>query len=358
MNRELKQIFKESGEKNFTNENYAELGTKIISRIEETMANFNSNDTMTSSKDAVADYEKCLLNNDDKNDNAGLMSGIEPIDNVLRGFKSGKMIIVAARPGIGKSAFALNCAANVAKQLMKNNKSKNVNQKKECIIMFSLEMETKELVGRIISSESKVSFNMCEFEKLGGFQKNSIMAALNDLREMPIFFGTSSSTSMLDIENTLKKYSTTHKIRMVIIDYLGLIDSNLAKRANEEREIAARNSKTIKRLAMHYHIPILLLSQLNRDVESRETHNFTSKTGNNIILEPEPKLRDLALSGSIEQDADIVCFLCKERANDKSDKITIKFIIEKNRDGGNGKIKLLFDRPVQSFIAIKDEKGE
>ncbi|QDF65060.1 DnaB-like helicase C-terminal domain-containing protein [Mycoplasma nasistruthionis] len=253
-----------------------------------------------------------------------LPTGFNTIDKVIKGFMPGQLIVLAARPAIGKTALALNIALNVVLNAQKNNEQKNV-------AFISLEMPSSEITTRILSTVSNVEMHKlhdpAKFlrDDIASIQKLS--AAYTKLKESDgLFLDDNSKSTINDIKFKIKHLmkSNDNKLDLVIIDYLQLISSNL-KGGNRQNEVA-QISRELKTLALELKIPILTLSQLSRNVENRENKR--------------PQLHDLKESGAIEQDADIVIFLSKRQLKRKEgedapklDSISINLDIAKNRNG-------------------------
>ncbi|WP_341266715.1 replicative DNA helicase [Candidatus Phytoplasma fraxini] len=267
----------------------------------------------------------------------GLSTGFTNLDDITLGLKPEELIILAARPSMGKSTFMSNLAINIAKR---NNKAN--------IIIFSLEMSNEQLGSRMLSSETQISHKKIQLGFLNEEEKNLLqLASTTNLQNLNIFFNDSASANILDIRAQCRKMKNQNKLDFVIIDYLQLIGKshrpNSKSFYNRQEEIADI-SKSLKQMARELKIPVLALSQLSREVEKRE--------------DKRPILSDLRDSGSIEQDADIVMFLYrpnyynKELQNQLSDLGYTELIISKNRQGSVGIKKFHFNLSCLSFKAI------
>ncbi|AYJ01259.1 replicative DNA helicase [Candidatus Phytoplasma ziziphi] len=267
----------------------------------------------------------------------GLSTGYSNLDDITLGFKSEELIILAARPSMGKSTFMSNLALNIAK---KNNKAS--------IAIFSLEMSNEQLGTRILSSESKILHKKIQLGILNEQEVNLLKASSTNLQNLNIYFDDSSSANILDIRAQCRKLKNQNKLDCIIIDYLQLIGKvnkqNFKSFYNRQEEIADI-SKSLKQMARELKIPVLALSQLSREVEKRE--------------DKRPILSDLRDSGSIEQDADIVMFLYrpnyynKGAQNELSDLGYTELIIAKNRQGATGTKKFNFNLNCLSFFEIE-----
>lgn len=269
----------------------------------------------------------------DKEKYLGTKTGFDKLDSIIVGLNDTDLIIVAARPGMGKSAFALNMAVNVCR---------GVNKKSVCY--FSLEMSSEQLVSRMISSEALVNSNSLRSGTITAEEWKNIARGADELSKLPIYF---DDTSGMTVPQMKAKVRRIPDCGLVIIDYLQLMSSpnNYNNRVLEISEI----TRQLKLMAKELKIPVVLLSQLNRGVESR--------------TDKHPQLADLRESGSIEQDADVILFLYREGYYNKelSDQTTSECMIAKNRHGGTGSVKLAFLGEYTLFRNIEyrtdDENG-
>ena len=248
----------------------------------------------------------------------GVPTGFSELDYMTTGLHGSELILLAARPAMGKSAFALNIAANAA---LKSNIP---------VAVFNLEMSKEQLVDRILSSEAMVDSNKIRTGKLEEEDWSKLASVVGPLSESNIFIDDTPGISVMDIRTRCRKLKMEKNIGLIIIDYLQLVQgSNARKNGSREQEIA-EISRSLKILAKELNVPVIALSQLSRAVESREDHR--------------PMLSDLRESGSIEQDADIVMFLYRDDYynKDSEDKGLTEVIIAKHRGGSTGKIKLLW----------------
>ena len=254
-------------------------------------------------------------------------------DEITNGLRPATLLILAARPAMGKTAFSLNIALNVAKQ----NKR---------VLIFSLEMGEEELYNRLLAAESEVELKNIQRSHFDFNNKemiNRLLIARENLSTLEIYIDTSATPTITAIKNKARLLQRKYKnIDLIIIDYLQLI-SGTTNKGNREQEIS-EISRGLKLLSKELNVPIIALSQLSRRVESRE-----DKT---------PMLSDLRESGSIEQDADQVMFLSskdyynnqKNPDEDNNKLLTrIELILAKNRSGSIGKNLLFFDKPIQKF---------
>ncbi len=280
--------------------------------------------------------EKTERNRSKKGGITGLHTGFENLDRLTAGLQPEELIILAARPSMGKSALAMNLALNVAK----HNK-----EGKGGVAIFSLEMSNEQLAARMLSTESNVENNKIKTGNLTSKEWQHLEGGIQSLSLLNIAFDDSASVTVADIRAKCRKLSQENKLDFVIIDYLQLIKGD-EKSGNRQEEVA-RISRSLKQMARELKIPILALSQLSREVEKRE--------------DKRPVLADLRESGSIEQDADIVMFLYRgDYYVHDIDKKTgdVELSIAKNRQGMAGiKLSFRFDTEYSRFTA-KEERDE
>lgn len=264
----------------------------------------------------------------------GLTTGFMDLDNITEGFHPTQLVIVAARPAVGKTAFALNIACAAAKNTKKN------------IAIFSLEMPAEQLIMRMISSLGQVDNKKLQTGKLENDDWRRVNEAMSQLAESNMYFHDSGSITAPEIRAKCRKLATQGEgLGLVIIDYLQLIDSSgkyIGSRQQEVSEI----SRSLKTLALELEVPVIALSQLSRSVEKRE--------------DKKPVLSDLRESGSIEQDADIVAALHApdvEAPSDDSIPTPLQVILLKHRNGPTGIVDLLFKKKTSTFLSIKRDGG-
>lgn len=240
----------------------------------------------------------------------GVSTGFESLDNALAGMQKGNLIILAARPGVGKTSLALNIAQNAAVKDKKN------------VGFFSLEMSKEELVDRLLVGQADIDAWRLKTGKLSEDDFSKLSNAMGELAEAPIYIDDTPALSILEMRTKARRLQVEHGLDLVIIDYLQLARSrNLENRVQEVSEI----SQGFKNLARELKIPVLALSQLSRGVEQRD--------------KKKPQLSDLRESGSIEQDADVVMFLWKE---DDENNENIVLDIAKHRNGPLATVPLFF----------------
>lgn len=263
----------------------------------------------------------------------GVPSGFKDLDNKLSGFQKADLIILAARPSVGKTSLALDFARNAA---VKHGVP---------VAIFSLEMSKEQLVDRMLSAQSQVDGWKLRNAKLSldeEFQR--LQSGMHELMKAPIFVDDKAANTILNMRSVLRRLNSDKPIGLIIVDYLQLMGTskNYDSMVNQVTEI----SRSLKGLAKEFNVPVIALSQLSRAVESRGGR---------------PRLSDLRDSGSIEQDADIVMFIHREdKYGEESDKKNVvEILIEKHRNGPTGIVELYFDDKKTSFLSVeKSEFGD
>jgi replicative DNA helicase len=246
----------------------------------------------------------------------GLETGFVDLDRMTHGLAGGALVIVAGRPGMGKTTFAMNMAQHIAIRV------------KRTVGVFSLEMGQQELGLRILSSESEVKFGKL---RAGHYSQAEALRVIETMREIgraPLFIDDSASPSILEIGSKARRLKAEKQLSVLVVDYLQLMQAG-GRYENRNLEISAI-TRSFKQLAKELDIPIVLLSQLSRQPERRGGDH-------------RPQLADLRESGAIEQDADIVMFVYRDRVyNEDADERDAELIIAKNRNGESGTIRLVF----------------
>lgn len=265
----------------------------------------------------------------DREQYLGIRSGFSYLDTITSGLNKSDLILLAARPAMGKTAFALNIAQNVAK----------TNQNKE-ICIFSLEMSKEQLATRFLSGAAKVDSNKLRNGRIYGDDWTKLAAGTSYLMNMPIYIDDTGGITIPQIKAKLRRMKN---LGLVIIDYLGLISSTM--RTENKVQIVSEITRQLKIMAKELQVPVLVLSQLSRGPESR--------------TDKRPMLSDLRDSGAIEQDADIVLFLYRDAYYHKdTDKPNVaECIIAKNRHGETGKIDLIWDGQFTTFAEMEKSQN-
>ncbi|MDR6225393.1 replicative DNA helicase [Desmospora profundinema] len=261
----------------------------------------------------------------------GVPSGYSDLDRMTSGFQPSDLIILAARPSMGKTAFSLNVAQNVAVR---------ANQP---VAIFNLEMSAPQLVQRMLAAEGNIDAQVFRNGHLGDEDWEKLTMAISTLSEAPIFIDDTPGITVFDIRAKLRRLQAEHGLGLVLIDYLQLIEGT--GRDSRQQEIS-EISRSLKLLARELNVPVIALSQLSRAVEQRQ--------------DKRPMLSDLRESGSIEQDADIVSFLYRDDYyNEESEKKNIiEVILAKHRNGPVGKVELLFLKNYNKFLSLDMRHGQ
>jgi replicative DNA helicase len=272
---------------------------------------------------------------------SGLASGFTELDKITSGWQNSDLIIIAARPAMGKTAFVLSMAKNMA-----------VNQGFP-VALFSLEMSNVQLVSRLISGTSELPGDKIKNGQLNGHEMKQLEVRINDLFDAPLYIDDTPSLSVFELRTKARRLVRQHEVKLIIIDYLQLMNASGMTTYSREQEISTI-SRSLKGLAKELNIPIIALSQLNRGVEGR--------TG---LEGKRPQLSDLRESGAIEQDADMVCFIHRpeyykfledDRGNDLRGLAEI--IVAKHRNGATGDIWLRFKSEFARFQNLDDNFGQ
>lgn len=261
---------------------------------------------------------------------SGIRSGFIDLDNKLSGLNNSDLILVAARPAMGKSAFAINIATNVA---IKSNIP---------VVIFNLEMSKEQVANRILCSEALVDSNKVRTGQMEDSDWEKLASTLGPLSAAEIYIDDTPGISIMEIRAKARKLKLEKNIGLIVIDYLQLIQGTGKKGANREQEIS-EISRSLKILAKELDVPVIALSQLSRAAEQRQDHR--------------PMLSDLRESGAIEQDADIVMFIYRDDYyNQESDKKGIaEIILAKHRGGSIGTIELVWLANFTKFANYKRE---
>ncbi len=260
--------------------------------------------------------------------NKGVPTGFVALDAKLSGLQPSDLVILAARPSMGKTSLAMNMAVNAATKY------------KKTVGIFSLEMSKEQLVDRLFASMLGVDSWKLQRGKLDDSDFQNMGPIMDELSKANIFIDDSSASSMPEFRTKARRLQMEHGLDMLVIDYLQLMSTNNAQYAGNRVQEISEISRTIKQIARELHVPILALSQLSRAVEARP--------------DKSPQLSDLRESGSIEQDADIVMMLYRDDYyNEDSDRQGIcDVFIRKHRNGPTGRVELLFKKEQMRFYDI------
>ena len=323
------------------------------------LSNFNKDsyefkDFATVTKSSIKLVEKAFKK---KGKYSGVVSGFNDLDNMLGGLQNSDLVILAGRPSMGKTALATNIAFNAAKFYSSE-------EEKGSVVMFSLEMSAEQIGLRILAEQSKIPIDKLRKGELTENDSIALSETYKEIHNLKFFFDDSPNLTVSELRSKLRRYKNNYNIKLVLIDYLQLIkpEGNKDNRVNELSEI----TRNLKQLAKEFDLPVVSLSQLSRQVESRD--------------DKRPLLSDLRESGSIEQDADVVMFIYREsyylqrneptRGPDESQESYQKkhdawkdrneevfnkaeLIIAKQRNGPTGKVDLYFDDKYTKFLGME-----
>ena len=266
-----------------------------------------------------------------KDEISGVPSGFASLDRITYGWQPTDLIILAARPSVGKTAFALNLARNAALHPTKP----------QPVGFFSLEMSASQLVQRILSAESEIKMEKISRGKLEDYEYQQLHTkGINRLESAPIYIDDQPGNNILKMRAIARRLKSEKGLGLIIVDYLQLMVPTTSRHSDNVVQQVTEISRSLKNLARELDVPVIALSQLSRAVEQRGG---------------KPRLSDLRDSGSIEQDADVVMFIHREdKYNENSDKKGIaEIMIEKHRNGPTGVAELFFDEKKTTFMSIE-----
>jgi replicative DNA helicase len=292
--------------------------------------------TVISIETVLADsFERLDDLHKDKKSLRGIPTGFRDMDGLLAGLQRSDLFILAARPSMGKTAFALNLAHNVAVDA------------KEPVLLFSLEMSKEQLVDRLLSMESGVDAWALRTGNLTDNDFEKIGQAMGTLSEAPIYIDDTPGITVSDMRTKARREAHQRPLGLIIVDYLQLMSggSRYASEGNRVQEIS-EISRGLKGVARELNVPLIALSQLSRSVENRSPQI--------------PQLADLRESGSIEQDADVVAFIYREEYyNPETERKKLTdILIKKHRNGPTGGVELYFDNEKQRFRSVDHRHGD
>ena len=276
-----------------------------------------------------ADLEKLAAN---KGDITGIPTGYYELDKLTSGFHPHELIIIAARPGMGKTAVALNFVTNMA-----------INSKKT-VALFNMEMGAEQLATRMLASVGQIEGSKLKTGNLEHSDWKRLNEAISRLSSTNIFIDDTAGQTVGEIRSKCRKLATSPSgLDIVVIDYLTLIQGSSKNGANRQQEVSDI-SRALKTMAMELNVPVIALSQLSRGIEQR--------------VDKKPMLSDLRESGAIEQDADIVAFLhCSDEEREKQNSL-MEFVIRKHRNGPLADVPLIFQRGTSTFVNVANVKEE
>lgn len=312
----------------------------IVTRVEKDLVEISEH-THNSGFRKISDvlkvnYENLEIRSNQTSDVTGLATGFRDLDKITTGLHPDQLIILAARPAVGKTAFVLNIAQNIA------------TKQNQPVAIFSLEMGAESLVDRMLAAEGMVDAHHLRTGQLTDLEWNNITIAQGALAEAPIYIDDTPGIKITEIRARSRKLAKelNDGLGLIVIDYLQLISGTRPE--NRQQEVS-EISRQLKILAKELRVPVIALSQLSRSVEQRQ--------------DKRPVLSDIRESGSIEQDADIVAFLYRDDYYQREDKESdnqaediennvIEVILEKNRSGARGVVKLIFQKEFNKFSTI------
>ncbi|MDA0839517.1 MAG: replicative DNA helicase [Planctomycetota bacterium] len=256
---------------------------------------------------------------------SGLRTGYHQLDQMSSGLQPSELIIVAGRPSMGKTSFAMNIAANIA-----------MHQNAACAL-FSLEVNSVQLAQNMLCAQSRVNAHLVRAGQLTEYDLQRLYNAVGQLADSPIFIQDTASLTIADLRAQARRLKAQNNLGVIFIDYLQLMDVSSSSRNDGRVQEISTISRGLKSIARELEVPVVALSQLSRAVESRE--------GN------RPRMSDLRESGSIEQDADMIMLLYREGyyKQDEEDNRTAEVIIAKQRNGPTGSVRLIFNREYMRF---------
>lgn len=292
------------------------------------LADMGNRESFVSIKDVLSDSFDRLDELQKQADGLrGVPTGFGDLDNALAGMQNSNLLILAARPGTGKTALALNIAQHVS------------TIHKKAVGIFSLEMSSDELVNRLLVAQADIDAWTLKTGRLGNEESARLADAMGELAEAPIYIDDSPGLSILEIRTRARRLKMMHGIQLLIVDYLQL--AHASRKAESRVQEVGEVSQGLKNIARELKIPVLSLSQLSRAVEQRGGVK-------------KPQLSDLRESGSIEQDADVVMFLWRE---DDDDLTRVNLSIEKHRNGPLRTVPLYFRGDRIKFYGIDQKHG-
>lgn len=252
----------------------------------------------------------------------GLPTGFRELDQMLGGLQKSDMIVLAARPSVGKTAFSLNVASNAA---VRNNRN---------VLVFSLEMSKEQLTQRVLCLEGRINSRRLREGFLAHKEFQKIIPVAGRLQTAPLYIDDTPNISVLELRSKARRHAAQHGLDLLIIDYLQLM--SVSKRSENRQVEISEISRSIKGLGRELNVPVIALSQLSREAEKDDSG--------------QPKLSHLRESGAIEQDADVVMMLARPRNDELEDNPNLIHVhVAKHRNGPTGRVELIFEKETQHF---------
>lgn len=312
---------------------------QLIFSIYQDLNKTGARDKISIMKDIVSEvYEQVEVLHEASSSISGIPSGYIDFDRLTSGFQNSDLIVIASRPGMGKTSFVLGVARHIAMR------------EKLPIAIFSLEMSKQQLALRLMSAESKIDLQRVRDGKIKDEEWTQLARAVEKLADCKIFIDDTAFLTVMDLRSRARMMVSTNNIKLIIVDYLQLMQSTTNYRGNKVLEIT-EISQHLKGIAKELNIPVIAVSQLSREVEKRENKR--------------PILADLRESGSIEQDADVVTFIYRDEYYEREEGNVGKaeILIAKHRNGPTGKLNLQFNKKFALFSNLSEsyqteEKGE
>lgn len=315
---------------NISQENQSNAGVTI----KDLLTGLKAESKLPYLKELQERQQKFLEKGPDDSTITGLPTHFIDLDSLLNGFAPSNLMILAARPAMGKTALALNLAENIC---FRN---------KVPVAVFSLEMSASQLLHRVICSQSEVESEKIQTGSISGSEYQRIVSSVNNMQKHVMIIDDQPGLKITDLRARARRMKESHNIGFIVIDYLQLLSGSGNVRSTENRQIEISEiSRMLKNLARELNIPILCLAQLSRKVEERQGHR--------------PMMSDLRESGSLEQDADVVMFLLRREYYDPYDKPGLaELIVAKNRHGGVGTVNLAFRKELAQFANYTPINGQ
>lgn len=337
---ELRTIINTANEMQKLAYDESEEASTILANVQDTIFNLSSERQSKGyevlREVLVKTYEELARVQKSGTNITGISTGFKALDKKLLGLQPSNLVIIAARPGMGKSALAVNIATHIA-----------VREKRAALI-FNMEMSKNDIAKRILSAETLIDNNLIATGKIDGDDRDKMVNILQTLSPAELYIDDTPGINIMEISAKAKKLKMEKDIAVVVVDYLQLIEPIQTKRVQSREQEITQISRSLKKLAMELQIPVIALSQLSRSAERGGKKNEPKK----------PMLSDLRESGAIEQDADVVLFIYRdEYYNEESENKDIaEVIIAKNRAGTTGSVDLAWLGANTRFMDLAEDE--
>ena len=324
------ELLREGYSNTLSAEELLEAAEKRIFRIAEERA---SGETVDLRDVVLRAMERIALRTEERHPLTGVPTGLFDLDDITSGFQGSQLVILAARPSMGKTALALNICEHVALDHGMG------------VLFISLEMAQLEIAERFLCARSRVSGDkLRKGSGIGSKEMALLSRSYEELKAAPVFIDDSPTRNMMQITANARRHKRRHKIGLIVVDYIQLIEPESNDHRENRQEQIAKISRRLKALARELDVPVIALSQLNRSVETREDRR--------------PRMADLRESGAIEQDADIVLLLHRPEYYEPSDQPGVaELIVAKNRNGRTDSVKLTFLKNFMRFENLATTSG-